>query len=403
MFGDDCHPPVFACCVELTCVGDMPQADCLALGGRWINGQLCAEGYVCTECDVDFCVTAPFHGTMLSTCGAGNDCALRPTEEHEYAVTLLEDGVWTFSLCGSAFDTYLFVGTTRCGQEIGYNDDFCGLQSELTASVTAGTYYVTVEGYSTCGDYVLNVTKQESCDVACPPGATPEGEPDCYDNYYDTVNGGCNSVPNVFSPITCGETVCGTSGTYLYNGSSYRDTDWYQIVLPAATTLTWDVCSTFPVQIFILDANQGGCDNIVVSASTAGSAYIMTSAQASVAAGTYWLWVGPSTFSGVACGSAYVATLTTDPNVCICGDFDNDGDVDVDDFYFFLDAYGTCVGNTKYEAACDFDGDQCITLVDYQAWMQCYRDAHNGKSFIVPKTKLGNKAGARPAGQAQPL
>ena len=59
-----------------------------------------------------------------------------------------------------------------------------------------------------------------------------------------------------------------------------------------------------------------------------------------------------------------------------CGDFDGDGDVDVDDFYFFLDAFGTCVGDDKYEEACDFDGDECITLVDYQMWMQCYRDAN---------------------------
>ena len=401
-FGDNCVPPEWACCLNDVCIGDMTEDLCLGQGGTWVSGQRCDEGYDCS-CIVDFCVDAPFYGEMLTTCGAGNDCDLRTTEEHEYQVTLPEDGVWTFSLCGSAFDTYLYVGTTRCGQEVGANDDFCGLQSEITATVTAGVYYVTVEGYSGCGEYVLNVTMLEECDVTCPPGGTPEGEPDCYENYEDVINGGCNSDPFVFSPITCNETICGTSGTYVYYGSSYRDTDWFEIELPAATTLTWDVCASFPVQIFILDANQGGCSNIVVSASASGSANVLTTCQASVAAGTYWLWVGPSTFSGVTCGSAYVATLTADPDVCMCGDFDNDNDVDVDDFYFFLDAYGTCVGDIKYEDVCDFDGDECITLVDYQAWMQCYRDANDGKRFVVPRTRLNSKAGARPAGQAQPL
>ena len=62
----------------------------------------------------------------------------------------------------------------------------------------------------------------------------------------------------------------------------------------------------------------------------------------------------------------------------ICGDLDYDGDVDTDDYWIFLDAFGACVGDEKYEEACDFDGDECITLVDYQMWMDCYHAA-NGK------------------------
>jgi hypothetical protein len=61
------------------------------------------------------------------------------------------------SRCASSYDTYLFVGETCCGQEIGYNDDACGLQSRIIAYVSAGMYYVDIEGYSGCGSYVLDV------------------------------------------------------------------------------------------------------------------------------------------------------------------------------------------------------------------------------------------------------
>ncbi len=73
------------------------------------------------------------------------------------------------------------------------------------------------------------------------------------------------------------------------------------------------------------------------------------------------------------------------PDECeLCGDIDEDGDVDLDDYWAFYNAFGTCVGHPKYEANADMDGDGCITLVDYRAWRMCYLMA-NGKDFAVPK------------------
>ena len=75
------------------------------------------------------------------------------------------------------------------------------------------------------------------------------------------------------------------------------------------------------------------------------------------------------------------------PDTCeICGDLDNDGDVDLDDYWVFLDAFGTCVGHPKYNPAADLDGDDCVTLVDYCAWRMCYKMA-TGKDFVAPKPK----------------
>jgi hypothetical protein len=65
--------------------------------------------------------------------------------------------------------------------------------------------------------------------VACPAGATivPDdcdvGDP----APNDQVNGGCNATPPAFSPITCGETVCGTTS---YD-RAFRGTDSYRLDL----------------------------------------------------------------------------------------------------------------------------------------------------------------------------
>jgi len=126
------------------------------------------------DCSPDYSVAAP--GTWQGdTCGAGNDCDARPSEEHVYEVSIPTAGNWIISLCGSSYDTYLFVGTTPGGSEIGSNDDACGLQSELTANLSPGTYYVTVEGYSSsgCGDYVLAIEE----DVCDPPPTPTDPQP----------------------------------------------------------------------------------------------------------------------------------------------------------------------------------------------------------------------------------
>lgn len=63
-------------------------------------------------------------------------------------------GSMTVSACGSAFDTQLSVLTGSCGSFscVGYNDQFCGNQSQVTVSTVAGTtYYVCLFGYF--GDY----------------------------------------------------------------------------------------------------------------------------------------------------------------------------------------------------------------------------------------------------------
>jgi hypothetical protein len=80
-----------------------------------------------------------------------------------FVFTLAGETDVTLSLCNSDFDTLIRVldgdPCTTTPAELAYNDDFCGLQSELTVFLTAGTYYTLVEGYSSSeGNYELAMT-----------------------------------------------------------------------------------------------------------------------------------------------------------------------------------------------------------------------------------------------------
>ena len=166
----------------------------------------------------------------------------------------LTEGKWYASFTGEAGYTYWFdlcdQGSAVSDVDIKICDSTCailaGADGPSSCSyhpddyswdcTVGGTYYVVIAPYSSysahncTGDdtdtFTLAYYKAGACDVTCPGGATDENEPDCGDPV-DTVNGGCNSDPAVFSSINCGETVCGTS---FFDGT-YRDTDWYELVL----------------------------------------------------------------------------------------------------------------------------------------------------------------------------
>lgn len=140
----------------------------------------------------------------------------------------------------------------------------------------------------------------------CPcAGSPPEGEANC-GLPIDTVNGGCNSTPNVYSPIALGGSVCGTGA---FDGST-RDTDWYQFTLGAPTGVTWSATAEFDVVLFIVD--PAACA-IVAGPATAGPCGTAVLATGVLPAGTYAAFVAPD-FTGVfLCGSGsndYNATLT---------------------------------------------------------------------------------------------
>jgi hypothetical protein len=232
------------------------------------------------------------------------------------------NGQVTIDLCNSGYDTKVYVYEGSCpGTLVACNDDACNdpagnpFRSRVDCvNLTGGTYYVVVDGYfGDCGSYNITTSYSTGCPCccdpeSCPPDGTPEGEPLCGPNYVDAFNGGCNSNPNVFSPIACGQSVCGTGGNYTFNGLSYRDTDWYELDLPVAGNVNATVCTSFEGQLAAIDGNIG-CGFITI---ICGSVFEVGSISCTYAApsGLNWIFVATSAFSGVPCDSPYVLRVT---------------------------------------------------------------------------------------------
>jgi hypothetical protein len=81
-----------------------------------------------------------------------------------YTILARATGSITLSLCGTTFDTILYVGTSCSNFSVACNDDngpsCSGVQSSLTFAATSGTtYYVAVDGWNTnSGAYTLTVS-----------------------------------------------------------------------------------------------------------------------------------------------------------------------------------------------------------------------------------------------------
>jgi len=160
-------------------------------------------------------------------------------------------------------------------------------------------YMMTIDGYSAA-----------DCDVVCPGGGLPEGEPLCQLDYVDSWNGGCNSEPDVFQvldPHAGTITVCGEAGVYPNTGMCFRDTDWYQITLDQPRAIEMCAYAEFPIWLFILG---GSCDAYQSLAYTAANACELGCVSAALDPGTYWLWIGPAGWMPIDCGSRYTMTVT---------------------------------------------------------------------------------------------
>jgi len=100
----------------------------------------------------------PYNDTG-TTSGYSNDYFGAPDVVYSY--TTSAETIVDVSLCGSSYDTKLYIWNSSLVQ-IAYNDDYCGLQSQVNNVVlpAGDTYYIIVTGFgSGSGNYVLNVTQ----------------------------------------------------------------------------------------------------------------------------------------------------------------------------------------------------------------------------------------------------
>ncbi len=139
------------------------------------------------DCSDPFIIPESFpYSTSDNTCDYANLCDISGSDNSDviYELTITSTIGLTVSLCGSLYDTKLAIYTpTCCSGDLDYwqyNDDSCGLQSEITATFAPGTYYIVVDGYSAnCGVYTLNITEFVIPTGRCCYGDM--GNPDCVD------------------------------------------------------------------------------------------------------------------------------------------------------------------------------------------------------------------------------
>jgi hypothetical protein len=158
-----------------------------------------------------------------------------------YAYTSSCTGTVTASFCGAGNATYDTVlaawsGTCSCLAELTCNDDFCGLQSEITFFANAGVvYYISVGGFGgNTGTFNLN--------LFCTPGPPPPPPP-----ANDTCSTAIFVTEGVVTPGTnVGATVgsaCGGSDPSVTNCGFNNGADvWYTIVPVCSGTYTATTC-----------------------------------------------------------------------------------------------------------------------------------------------------------------
>jgi len=297
----------------------------------------------------------PFGGTVAAgeahfytfTVGEGDPPPPPPAIDlGEVAGTL---DVFAIDTCASDFDTELTLWAAD-GTLLDTNDQYCGSGSRLDVfNLPVGRYYFAVTGYdSYFGDhfavlpgvragtyagqingipyagsldegevafYTFTVGEGGGCFYECPAGATPEGEPACFNGYADAFNGGCGGDTPAFGSIASGETVCGTAGTFVSQGGSVasRDMDWYAFTLTEYAWVTLSAGAGFQYQAGILDITDG-CYNLSEVAVLRGlPCETLTTGPVFLAPGEYTAVMTPQNFEGVPCGTPYSMSLEIDP------------------------------------------------------------------------------------------
>ena len=150
-------------------------------------------------------------GTDMTTC-ALNDSA---DVWHRWIADC--DGLATFSLCDSSFDTTLAVFDACDGFELACADDSCGNRSEVVLEVSGGTeYMIRVSGFNgATGPYVLTVSCIGNNDGAC---CQPDGV--CSHR----TRWSCDEIGGRFFPMqTCDQVICPPANDDCHNAVEIFD------------------------------------------------------------------------------------------------------------------------------------------------------------------------------------
>lgn len=251
-----------------------------------------------------------------------------------YAYSPSSDVTVDIDLCGSSYDTKVFVyeNVATPGAPFDCNDDFyfddsCGVYvSKIEGAVLTGgnTYYIIIDG-STDVDYgAYNLAIRESApaqctwgtDVICPPGAIAESE-SCGAN----TNGGCDMPAGTESlePVPPGGgTICGT--TWADGGN--RDTDWFELVLDAASNVTLTANADREIFYGLVETTIPGAPTCatktgnITPGNYAGPCNETSIDLGMLGQGTYWILVEMTVTDGFPCDNHYWINFDVAPVPC---------------------------------------------------------------------------------------
>jgi hypothetical protein len=249
-------------------------------------------------------VTVPYSGTG-TTVGYTHDYG----EVCPYGGSLSPDVVYTttptadiavdIDLFGSTYDTQVYVYDADLTL-IACNDDFypdyvSKLENVLLAA--GMQYFVVIDGYAgDAGDYVVEISEFDPCDLDCPAGAELEGEPPLTDGYDDAYNAGCGGLGG-WSTITQ-PVFCGVSGWYITaDGGNSRDTDWFELTVPADGHIEITGDAEFATYMFELGPQDCGSVGVLQNVQI-GPCSPATIVIDGAPGSTVWFWMGPTTFEG---------------------------------------------------------------------------------------------------------
>jgi hypothetical protein len=226
----------------------------------------------------------------------------------------------TFSLCGSSFDTYLYIRDSANTTTLYSNDDFCSLQSQITFTPTAGTtYYAVVEPFSSTGTgtVVVNVTQTTGSPVLSHSFVSP--------SCAGVADGSASVAITAFGsqPVTYAWSNGGTtatisnisSGTYYVTVTSACGSATDSVVVPA----TFNASLTSVTNVTCNGGNNGAV-NVTVANGTQPYTFLWSNGATSedisgLTAGTYCLTV---TENG-GCSATICATVTEPIAINIAG------------------------------------------------------------------------------------
>ncbi len=339
------------CPADLTGSGSVDVSDMLVLLGAWGRcplppdsiGACCIEPLNCQELTADDCAAAGgFYGGDDVPCDAWQACGLPGECE------------------GNCF------GQAPSGC---YCDNACTLFGDCCDNI--------------CHDCPHYEYCSECWEHECPPDGIREGEPCGAD-----TNEGCNLEPHQYTPISCGDTICGT----VWAQGGARDTDWFELDLTGfddSVLITWSANSSIHLNAFIMHHQ---CPPIVVSSDVG----CQTSTSYCFEPGVYTVFIAPAALNHYACGGSgpvsYVATIecasgtgcippvetcagncgSSSPGGCWCDStcyFFDDCCDDVCDhcqqLHFCHDSDGSCAGacGGQGSASCFCDED-CVQFDD---------------------------------------